>query len=79
MDWKPEDYGFVKRSIDTVFENINIYNKNGYELRLLDNGYWLCRRLSIDKVTKQPIWLVRFYIKIENKIIAEYLLTKGIE
>ena len=78
-DWSPTEYGFQIKEIDTVIDIQQVYYKGNYELRKLDTGHWLCRRLSLDITSKQPKWLVRFYMRIESKFIAEYLLTTGLK
>ena len=71
--WSPEEYGFKKK-----FDGADFWEKGFFELHPGKHDRWLCRR-RVKNRNGNTEYLVRFFLPIDKKEVAEYLLTRGLE
>lgn len=71
--WHPEEYGFKKKVLGAEG-----WEKGFFELIPGKNDRWLCRRRVKNK-NGNTEYLIRFFLPIDKKEVADYLLTRGLE
>ena len=76
IKWIPEDYGFVRPNDST---NKSLWYYKNYELRALQNDYWLLRR-KVKNDNGNTEMLQKWYIKLtlQDKEFADIMFTKGL-
>ncbi len=74
-----EKYGFKPHRISETVTREDLFFKDDFELRIINQSHLLCRRKTTNKNGNIEI-KIRFWLPIpEDEIVLEFLLTKGLK